>query len=93
MHERLKRIVLATSLTALDIAVAENSVGAIWQAWSGVPWIREVILLLLGVWVASAAVVWCVVYYDLRQTLDGRTIALSMGPSSMANELGRDSDV
>ena len=93
MRERLKRLLLATSLTALDIAVAEKSAGVIWQAWAGVLWIREGILLLLGVWVASAAVLWGHVYCDLRRTLDERRIALSMGSSSMAGELGRDSDV
>ncbi len=93
MRERLKRFVLVTSLTALDIAVAEKSAGVIWQAWAGVLWIREGILLLFGVWVASAAVLWAHVYCDLRQTLDGRRIAPSMRPSSMANELGRDGDV
>ena len=93
MRERLKRLLLATSLTVLDIALAEKSAGVIWWAWSGVLWIREGILLFLGVWVASAAVLWAHVYCDLRQTLDGRRIALSMRPSSMANELGRDGDV
>ena len=93
MQERLKRFVLATSLTALDIAVAENPVGVIWRAWSRVLWIREVILLLLGVWVASATAVWFLVYYNLRQTLAERRIALSIGQSSMAGELGREGDV
>jgi hypothetical protein len=93
MRERVKRFALAATLTALDIAVAENFVGVIWQAWSEVLWIRQVILLLLGVWVASATVMWILVYYDLRQTLNDRRIVLSMGPSSMAGELGRDGDV
>jgi hypothetical protein len=82
MRERLKRLLLATSLTVLDIALAEKSAGVIWRAWSGVLWIREGILLFLGVWVASAAVLWA--------PNEG---SLSMGPSSTAGELGRDGDV
>jgi len=35
MRERVTRFALAPTLTALDIAVAESSVGVIWQAWSG----------------------------------------------------------
>src|SRR5260370_7034348 len=66
MRERLKRLLLATSLTVLDIALAEKSAGVIWWAWSGVLWIREGILLFLGVWVASAAVLWAHVYFGFR---------------------------
>jgi len=93
MRERTKRFAIAVLMTTVDIALLDRYIGAIWQAWSDVLWIRGAFLLLLVLLVASAAVLWIHVYYDLRQTIRERRGIRSLKATSIPGELRRDGDV
>ena len=93
MRERTKRFAIALLMTTVDIALLDRYIGAIWQAWSEVLWSRGAFLLLLALLVASAAVLWIHVYYDLRQTMRERRDALSLKATSLPGDLRRDGDV
>ena len=93
MRERTKRVAIAVLLTAMDVALLNRYFGVLWQAWPEVLWIRGAFLLLLALLVASAAVLWIHVYYDLRQTMRERCVALSLRAAPRPGELRRDGDV
>ena len=93
MRERTKRFAIAVLLTGVDAALLKRYFNVIWQAWSEVLWSRGAFLLLLALLVASAAVLWIHVYYDLRQTMRERRDALSLRTTSLPGELRRDRDV
>lgn len=93
MRERTKRFVIAVLLTAIDVALLDRYFGVIWHTWSGDPWGRGAFLLLLALLVASAAVLWIHVYYDLRQFQRERRGALSLKATSLPGELRRGGDV
>ena len=93
MRDRAKRLGLTALLTGVDAALLDRYFGLIWQTWSGDPWGRGAFLLLLVLLVVSAAVLWIHVYYDLRQTMRERCVALSLEAAPRPGELRRDSDV
>ena len=93
MREREKRFAIAVLLTTIDVALLDRYFGAIWRAWSDVLWIKGAFLLLLALLAASAAVLWIHVYYDLRQNMRERCVALSLKVAPSPGELRRGGDV
>ena len=93
MQERTKRLAIAVVLTAAGVAIFKNCASVIWQAWGRDPWVEAVLLALLGVWVASAVVIWFHISNDFRDTLLERNRALSPAPGLVPREPRRDSDV
>jgi hypothetical protein len=93
MGDRTTRFWVAVLLTGMDIAIFQLFFGVIWLAWSGVEWIRVVLLFTLALWTGSAAVLWLHVYYDLRQLIYERRSAQTLNVAPMPAELREDSDV
>ena len=93
MRDRAKRLGITVLLTGVDAALLDRYFGLIWQTWSGDPWGRGAFLLLLALLVVSAAVLWIHVYYDLRQTMRERWVALFFKTATSPGVLGRDGDV
>ena len=93
MRERAKRFAIAVLLTGIDAALVDRYFGAVWPIWSADPGICGAFLLLLGLWAASAAVLWIHVYYGLRQTMREPRDARSLKATSIPGALRRDSDV
>ena len=93
MGDRTTRFWVAVLLTGMDVAVLQHFFGVIWLAWSGVEWIRVVLLLTLALWTGSAAVLWLHVYYDLRQLLYEKRSARTLNVAPMPAVLREDSDV
>ncbi len=69
MDCRGKHLIIAVTLTALDVAVASRYGIVIWQAYAGVIWSRLLLLLLTGIWATSLAALWSRVYGQRRQRL------------------------
>jgi hypothetical protein len=65
---RARWFIVAVSLTVMDAVVAQNDCGMIWQAWSGILWIRAPLLLLGAIWVGSLADVWAQVFREMRRS-------------------------
>ena len=93
MRGRAKRLAIAVLLTGTDAALFDRYFGAVWLIWSADLWLCGAFLLLLVLWAASAAVLWIHVYYDLRQTMRERCVALSLEAAPRPGELRRDRDV
>jgi hypothetical protein len=93
MRDRAKRLGITALLTGVDAALLDKYFDLIWQTWSGDPWGRGAFLLLLALLAVSAAVLWIHVYYDLRQTMRERWVALFFKTAPSPGELRRDSDV
>lgn len=93
MRERVKQFAIAVLLTGTDAALFDRYFGAVWPIRSADPRLCGAFLLLLVLWAASAAVMWIHVYYDLRQTLRERCVALSLEAARRHGELRRDGDV
>jgi hypothetical protein len=93
MGDRTTRFWVAVLLTGMDIAVFQHFFGVIWLTWSGVEWIRMVLLSTLALWAGSAAVLWLHIYYDLRHLLYERRSARTLNVASIPADLREDSDV
>jgi hypothetical protein len=93
MQERAKRLTIAVMLTAADVAIFHNYSGAIWQAWGQDPLAKGAFLSLLGLWIASAIVIWGHISNDLRQTLRERNLTLCSDSVLVPKEPRRDTDV
>jgi hypothetical protein len=93
MQERAKRLAIAIVLTVADIATFNSYSGVIWRTWGQDPWAKTALLALLGLWIASAVVIWGHVSNDIRLTLRERDLALLRNPALAPGDLRRDSDV
>jgi len=93
MQERAKRMAVAVVLTVADVATFNSYAGVIWRAWGHDPWARAVLLGLLGLWVASAVVIWGHISNDIRHAFHERKLAHSRTPALAARAPRRDSDV
>ena len=93
MQERAKRLAVAVVLTAADVATFHCYSGVIWRTWGQYPWAKAALLALLGLRIASAAVIRGHVSNDVRQTLRERDRAFSRNPALAPRGPRRDSDV
>jgi uncharacterized membrane protein YqjE len=93
MQERAKRLAVAVVLTGADVATFHCYSGVIWRTWGKYPWAKAALLALLGLWIASAAVIWGRVSNDVRQTLRERDRTFSRNPALAPQDPRRDSDV
>lgn len=53
-----RRLTIAISMTLLDVAVAFRYGAEIWTAWSGIGWVRLLILALGALLASSLANIW-----------------------------------
>jgi hypothetical protein len=93
MRGRTNRLAIAVLLTLVDVASGEYYCGVIWQTCSQDPFARAALLGLLCLWIASAAVLWLHVAYDLRQTLRERDGGVAFNVAMVPVEPERDSNV
>jgi uncharacterized membrane protein YqjE len=93
MQERAKRLAFAVVLTAADVATFHSYSGVIWRTWGQYQWAKAALLALLGLWIASAAVIWGHVSNEVRQTLRERDRTFSRNPALAPRDPRRDSDV
>jgi hypothetical protein len=93
MRGRTKRLTIAIVLTFVDVSVANYYCGVIWQAFAQYLFARVALLGLLGIWVASAIVIWQHVAHDLRQTLRERDYRLAFDAAASPAEPGGDANV
>ena len=93
MRGRTNRLAIAILLTLADVAAGKYYCGAIWQAFSQDLFARGALLGLLCLWIASAAVLWLHVAYDLRQTLRERGGGLVPNATTISAESERDTNV
>ncbi|WP_263357732.1 hypothetical protein [Acidicapsa ligni] len=93
MRRRTNRLAIAVLLTIVDLSAGDYYCGVIWQAFAQDLLARAALLGLLCLWVASAAVLWLHVGYDLRQTLRERDRRLAFNSAMTAPEPRSDSHV
>jgi hypothetical protein len=93
MRRRTIRLAIAVVLTIVDVARANYYCGAIWQAFAQYRFARAATVGLLGIWVASAMVIWLHVFYDLRQALREQDYGLAFDAATAPAEPGGDGNV
>ncbi len=93
MRRWAKRLAIAVVLTMVDVAACDYYCAVIWKAFATDIFAKTVLLGLLCLWVASAAVIWLQVAYDLRQTLRERSERLAFDSLTAPSGLRRDSNV
>lgn len=93
MRGRRNRLPIAVLLTLVDVASGKYYCGVIWQAFSRDLFARAALLGLLCFWIASAAVLWLHVAYDLRQPLRERDGRLAFNAATVRVEPERDCNV
>jgi hypothetical protein len=93
MQAQTKSLAIAVTLTVFDIAVFHQYFGVIWQVWARNPWAEAALLILLSIWIASAAVLWIQVSRDLRHSLRERAFVLSRNPGLDPSDIGENNNV
>jgi membrane protein YdbS with pleckstrin-like domain len=93
MRRRTNRLAIAVLLTLVDVASGRYYCGVLWRAFSQDLFARAALLVMLGLWIASAVVLWLHVAYDLRQTLRERDGRLAFNAATVRVEPERDSNV
>jgi hypothetical protein len=93
MRGRTNRLAIAVVVTIIDVAPGDYYCRVIWQVFARDLFARAALLGLLCLWIASAAVLWLHVAYDLRQTLRERDGRLAFNIATVPVEPERDSNV
>ncbi len=74
MEEQAKRFSIAVSVTILDAVVILHYGVVIWQVWSGIPWIRGALLLLVCIGAFSLADIWAHACCGPRRSMRDRGV-------------------
>ena len=93
MSGRPRRLAIAVVLTIVDVAACNYYGHFIWQAFARDLFAKGALLGLLYLWIASAAVIWLHVAYDLRQILRERDGRLAFDVTTIPAEPERDTNV
>jgi hypothetical protein len=93
MGTRTKRLLIAVTLTFVDAFACYYYCGVIWREFALDPFARGALLGLLGLWIASAVVIWLHVGHDLRLILRERRERLAFDTLTSAADLRRDTNV
>jgi hypothetical protein len=93
MRGRPRRLDIAVVLSIVDVAACNYYCQFIWQAFARDLFAKGALIGLLCLWIASAAVIWLHVAYDLRQALRERDYWLALDAATTSTEAGRDSNV
>ncbi len=93
MRRRTNRLAIAVLLTLVEVASRRYYCGVLWQAFSQYLFARAALLGMLGLWIASAVVLWLHVANDLRQTLRERDGNLAFNAATVPTEQEMDTNV
>ena len=90
---RLRWFIVAVSQTVVDAVVARNDCGVIWQAWSGINWVRVTLLLLGAIWAGSLVDVWAQVFREMRRSKLPQAAEITQRMTAISIKLKGDGDV
>ncbi len=93
MADRTVRVWITILLTLMDIVIFNRFFGVVWQAWSGVTWVRVALSLLLTVWTGSAAILWLHVFFDIREFLHRHRSGMALNLSQTQCQIRRGRNV